>query len=692
MIVTTRKGKHYSLKFMEAVFSENVLNITRKYSYRITDASERTVYQRIHGLKKWANYLQNDSSKATKYLKSFRNNNRPTASHWVAHNIKLSKHLEEAFPSITTRQKHVSAVNWWLKFFADFGITPQSQGLPQPKTLTGAHTEVRPKAKKKTVIDAPTAGDIPEKYQDYISNYIESIAVDDPYREEKISLFINSAKEIAIADDAATPDSFSKLVEEALARRLVRIRNVAEQTFTKALEKRTYWLEEALKGKKNYNDIIQWLSWEKKVGAGKINPFTTRIDRLNNGDVVRSLLNCLIEEESPYYGVGFRYSYLPNFKYQRIRRYLRERNIEVEAEDFVEMVGASKDLLVSAQIILVDELDANPTSVRWLRRDGVVKFSEDLVDTSWVKARANYKRLGLVELALSNGDEWRSAHATIDAVRQATEPYSKHAVPEDRENLFLYNYQNSTASNRRKAGDHVVSTPSENWFNESTQALLSEVAEGLTARSIRASRILLEGLQKGLASAKAKGRHVTALVTNKHYLDKLAYSKKLEDEIRVFMEWLEALVVVDIEDYAAKAGYDESKFASLRQKVIDDGFGGIVCKDPNAGFQEGTVVGDGCGLFLKCLTCKQRSSVFFANKQNITQMILWARALASHVQPLKPKEASKFYMWCQFIDTLYFELQGDDYHNAILMQSENAADLYEAQHGNPYKAVVEGMK
>ncbi|WP_370240143.1 hypothetical protein [Marisediminitalea sp.] len=696
MIVTTDKGKPYSLESMETVFSEDILNIVKKYRYRIITGSDRTVYQRIDGLKKWVDYLKDNKDGTAQFLQTFRVGQRPLENDWLTHRIQLSRHFQIAFPSITTRQKHISAVNWWLKFFSDFGIAPQANGLPHPDLLTEAHMDVRPKGKKKTVIDyavpdSLSSVNIPEKYQEYISDYIDSVAKDDPDGEEKISLLVNAVYEIAMSDSPSSLDSFSKLVEEAIARRLVRIRNRAESAFTKALEKRSYWISEAKKGKEHYNNIIKWLDWEKKAGEGNTNPYTASLDNLSNDEVLQSFLYCLVEKESPYYGVGFRYSFLPRFKYNRIRKYLQKRNLRVVAQDFVEMVGASKELLVSAQVILVDELNANPSSVRQLKRDDVVKFSEDLIETSWVKARANYKRLGLVELALSEGDEWRAAHATIDELKKATEPYSGYAIPENKGNLFLYNYQNSTGSNRRKQGNDVVSTPSENWFNECTQALLSDVAEGLTARSIRASRILLEGLQKGLASAKAKGRHVTELVTRKHYLDKLAYSKKLEDDIRVFMEWLEALIVVDIEDYAIKAGYDEKKFASLQQKIKEDGFGGIVCKDPNAGYQKGTVAGDGCGLFLKCLTCKQRSSVFFANKQNITQMILWSRALASYVKPLNSKEASKFYMWCQFIDTIYEELQGDLMYSAILAESENAADHYEAKYENPYTPVLKGM-
>ena len=476
MILSSEKGKQYSLECLKSVFSEDVLSITKKHGHRVVEGSDRTIYQRIDGLKKWSVYLQKENDDIAEYLKRFCENDKPIEKHWIAHKIKLANYFKQNFISSGTRSKHISAVNWWLSFFADFAIAPRYEGLPHPDPLIDPPVEVRPKSKKKTVIDSNSEVDLPRHLQDYISDYIDSVASDDPDREEKISLLVHSVKEIASSDSKATPDSFSKLVEEALVRRLVRIRNLAELTFTDAINKREHWLQQAQRGKDNYDNIIKWLGWQKQAGAGNVNPFTSVLDDLSKEEVVQSFLYCLVEKNSPYYGVGFRYSYLPTFKYNRIRKYLQKRGITIEAQDFAERVGASKELLISAQIILVDELDANPSPVRELKRDGVIRFSEDLIETPWVKARANYKRLGLIEVAFSDGNEWRSAHDTIQSLKEATEPYSKYAVPEDKENLFLYNYQNSTATNRNKKGDNVVSTPSDNWFNENTQALLSEVA------------------------------------------------------------------------------------------------------------------------------------------------------------------------------------------------------------------------
>tara|TARA_B110000211_G_scaffold235034_1_gene308765 strand:+ start:1251 stop:3365 length:2115 start_codon:yes stop_codon:yes gene_type:complete len=694
MKLISNKKKEYSLTFLEGVVSHDILRVIKDNKHRVIAGAERTVYERIQGLEKWAEFLLKSQDQAASYLRLFKHGDTPRANDWVIHKLKLHQNFEKEFPSKFTRAKHISAVNFWLYFFADFAITPRTQGLPLPNNLTGENDDVRPQSKKKSVIDAECKTDIPEQFKDAITDYISLIAIEDPDREEKISLLINSVKEISNGNgdiDEISVESFPKLVEEGLARRLVRIRELAEKTFTMALNQRLKSVEYAKQGEDNYPQIIQWLDWEKGKDSGNSNPHWEAINKLTDAQVEQALLYCVINKDSEYYGVGFRYSSLKSSKYNRLRKFLRKRCIKFDAEDVINKVGASKELLISAQIILVDELDANPSPVRSISRNGVVKIGADLLKTSFIKARAGYKKLGLIELALtlSGSDKWRSAHDTISLVKDATEAYLQSCIQRDRDNLFIYNYQNSTSSNKLDTGDKlVVSTPSDNWFNENTQSLLSSIGEGLTANSIRQSRILLEGLQNGLLSAQAKGRHVTALVTNAHYLDKIAYAQKLERKMREFIQWLEALIVVDIEDYAKKVGYDDTKFASLKQKVIDDGFGGIVCEDPNAGYQAGTEKGDGCGLFLKCLTCHQRSSVFFANKQNVTQMILWSRAIKDHLLQIDNEEKADFIQWCYFIDTLYSELQQDIAYKAVLLESENEADALIAKHANPYSFVL----
>lgn len=144
MIVTTDKGRPYSLEFMETMFSEDILNIVKKYRHRIIEGSDRTVYECIHGLKQWADYLKSNNDRTAQFLKTFRDGERPVENDWLTHRIQLSQQLQITFRSITTRQKHISVVNWWLKFFADFGIAPQAKGLPQPDLLTETHTVVMP--------------------------------------------------------------------------------------------------------------------------------------------------------------------------------------------------------------------------------------------------------------------------------------------------------------------------------------------------------------------------------------------------------------------------------------------------------------------------------------------------------------------------------------------------------------------
>lgn len=695
MKIRTKKGKSYSLEFIKNVFSDTLCAIIEKNKGRIINGAEKTIYQRIQGLEKWCEHLVKDDSAVASYLKTTDGKDNPIGGDWLSYKIQLSNYLKKEFPSVGSRQKHISAINWWFGFLADFGFAPDSIKLPHPDKDSKENIVIRANAKKKVVLDTTSSADIPEQYQDYISEFIDSVAPDDPDRDIKISLYINATQELAHLGNDHSDAPFHKLMEEALLHRLVRIRNIAEATFRKAKKRRLRFINEARKGEKHFDLLQKWLSWQKGTSGGNTNPHTPELGNLTKRELVRGLLYCVISEKSKFHGVGFRYSSMLTHQYNRLRKYLQKRDITITAEQVIEMVGASKELLVSAQLILVDELTANASSVRNLPRDSTLKVNDHAIATIFDKPRARYRKYYLVEALLTEKDGWHSAYEVINELLEATNSYVGHTIPRDKGNLFLYNYQNSTRLNKESdtSNDkHVISTPSDEWFNVHTQALLSPIASGLTAKSIRESRILLEGLQKGLKSAQSKGRHVTSLVTNKHYLDKIAYTKKLENEIRKFMEWLEALVVIDIENYAAKVGYDEKAFGELQQKIKDDGFGGIVCNDPNAGVQEGTVKGDGCGMFLKCLTCKERSSVFFVNQQNVTQMVLWKRALASHVKGLSEEQASTFYMWCQFIDTIYRELESDPAHEAILLQSENIADQYESENGNPYQDVLKEMQ
>jgi hypothetical protein len=362
-----------------------------------------------------------------------------------------------------------------------------------------------------------------------------------------------------------------------------------------------------------------------------------------------------------------------------IRKELKRRSIKLEAMEYQEYIGGSHDLLIAGYLMLIFDLVANPNAIAELSVNADYRTIANLSGVEWEKKRAN-KILTLNDE--SGMGDYTKASKIVATIRMATRYYRKHCLYSDRNNLFLINYQNKAHSKGRNTGE-PVNMPSGNWFNDHSKSLIKRCTSGEwtgTALSIRASIILLEGLKYGVAAAQTKTQHSYSRTTTS-YLNKLPMRLQHEEKIRSFMEWLEALVAIDIDDFAAKVGLDPVEFESRREQVLASHFGGLHCSDNLSGFQPGSTVGSPCTQIDKCLTCKKRRNLFVASENNIQHLLLWNDALRQARESKLIDITTDWLLWAAFIDSMLERLQKNAKHRAVLAGARKKVN---AMDYNPY--------
>lgn len=681
------------------VFSDSVLKhiVGEDAVNRYSQLSVHTTRQVLTAYHHWAEFIEGGQDKASQYLRDYEGNEAPNQLDFLIHLDRFERHICSAHQdSSSRRQKIRQGINWALKDLANQGVVPSDLSL---SSGSDKGTQIaRPKAKRKVVIESNSKTQLSDDLRRHASSFVNSISTENEDRDEMISLIMNSLKELSASGeiDQHNFQDFSvvwPLVEAALHRRLIRIRETAERAYHEEISKRDTALSLAKKGGAFAKIVTDYFTVPIGKGSARNgcsrNPHQAAFDGLTEKDVECGLLAAYLDPSSPLYLTGYSHK---TAGYQRFNKYRKDNDIgladELSASD---LIGASTRLLVSAQIIFIHDLVANAGGVRSLKRTDHLNIGDVLASISWDKPRAKSRYNGYEKLR--GAEKTTSPSDVFTTIKTITDGYANWSFSgvffrslsngkTEHDLLFLKPGEKATVSNILE-----IKGCDDTWFNKHTREILSEVAEGITATSIRSSIILLDAVRNGEDSARNTARHVSKSAI-RGYIYKLGFTDKLESKMRAFISWLEALVTLDIDDYAERTGYDQSEFLALQGRIRKDGFGGVICKDSDAGFQpEGNK--NGCGLFIKCITCDNREPSFFATQDNVVQLVMWGAAIENGIDAgiiTKDIDSSgDWAMWTLFIQTIYERLDNDPRYKTMLIEAEL---LVRGLGHNPYLSII----
>ncbi|MGB3385016.1 MAG: hypothetical protein WBA64_10070 [Marinomonas sp.] len=373
-----------------------------------------------------------------------------------------------------------------------------------------------------------------------------------------------------------------------------------------------------------------------------------------------------------------------NYNRDHIRRYL----------------GCSNYGMVCAFAFIMLETNANTTSVWGLKEDDLIDLDKKSFQLNWTKKRqrgheAKYKKLPM------RIDELAPQTLTVRDVFlhqiECREKFLNDVIPRDRNFLFLQWHKNNVKISINKRV-YAPTRPSLEFFNRIFKKLCKKASGGAwetTPKAIRGSALLLTGLVTRDATAvMIEGQH-TSLEMGKRYTYHYPEVWQQDKEIRLFLNWYQALFTVDIEGFAEKIGidpilYNENKEFALEQRqkeaqnAINQQFGGIHCIDPTAGAQPGTKAGSVCNKVDKCPTCKQRRGVFVTSINNLANVIQWHEVLVQLNQTLSDNDFYKWRVWHVFTTLILDTFSKDPTHARLMRKAQEKAALTQ----NSYASLI----
>ncbi len=328
--------------------------------------------------------------------------------------------------------------------------------------------------------------------------------------------------------------------------------------------------------------------------------------------------NGIVPYENDVDNTGFKHG---NFITKIIwKGYLNTSTREVAARLY-----ASSELMNAISVILMVDTAINVHSCRTVDRSCLTQSSlKDHVAFLWWKERnGGYQLIRDLDM---NTDDKVSPGTVLKVLLETTESLSKYAS-KNQKNYCFYTTENVTNSS---SGDRILNasgTAYLNWFKKFLERHDELKNLEFTLDMIRPSVLLKVALAtKDPDAVKEMGQHKGYSISM-IYIDKIPNQIIGERRIREFMEWLQVLSSVGIEDFAKKVGIDEKNYDLEKKKILTNNFGGISCKDPLAGEQEGVNKGERCWKIDKCLTCKLRQDIVVASVGNILSVMQWREKL-----------------------------------------------------------------
>ncbi|MGO2514193.1 hypothetical protein [Marinomonas polaris] len=418
--------------------------------------------------------------------------------------------------------------------------------------------------------------------------------------------------------------------------------------------------------------------YDEALGGCATSVLVNYLIRYNEG---RLLLN-----KDSRYGLFWHPDRMSRYNYNRdhIRRYL----------------GCSNYEMVCAFAFIMLETNANTTSIWGLEEGDLIELNDNFFQLNWTKQRqrgheSKYRIFPIRKESLT------TQNLTVRDVfihqLECRKKFLNAVIQKDQKYLFLQWYKNNVKISESERV-YAPTRPSLASFNRYFKMLCEKASNGAwvtTPKAIRGSALLLTGLVTRDATAvMIEGQH-TSLEMGKRYTYHYPEVWLQDKEIRLFLNWYQALFTVDIEGFAEKIGidsilYNENKEFALEQRqkeaqnAINQQFGGIHCIDPTAGAQPGTKAGRVCNKVDKCPTCKQRRGVFVTSINNLANVIQWHEILVQLKQTLSDNEFYKWRVWHVFTTLIVDTFSKDPTHARLMREAQEKAALTQ----NSYASLI----
>lgn len=576
--------------------------------------------------------------------------------------------------------KSISSLNWWLSKLQSEKSIPFFDRIASYPT-----SKVKNREKPSTIIDT--------HLPDHVLKALGAMAVEEP--DEIKRIYTHTRYEVSLLE--AKPSGFDErpLHDQSrwvLETRLATLREGIESQFLEAKHVRL----EGLKVIRQYRHLVplidNLLSWRKEKGQGKENPYADQACALGYEMYLNAMLSWLWyknkklplkESISPdYYRSAKRY-------FSRVREEANLSPLKYKWDDrwFADRLGCGESLIAPAVLMLIFDHCVNPTSAYDIENKPLSnEFGIPVLH--WVKKRAKSALFKFLPINISV-----STDEVIRVVGNATRGYRRHLLDElnIKDKYLFLNYH---SSKEQKTGLLIPRKPEWETFTKYTKSALSKASGAewtSTAHQLRNSILLLTALEAGVEGLQKKAEHSDEnenLAVSTKYADKALVQLQHNESMREFKEWLQTIITLNIEDAAEKLGVDPDDYKKRAEMAVRYRFGGLGCKDPKAGFQEGTVKGVTCNKIARCLFCPQRRNVFIESVQNFVHLLQWEEALnlGAERKEIDPK-APNWFFWMAFIREMLLRVTEDDIaggrKQAMLAEAESIA----ASTPNPYLAI-----
>jgi|TARA_Y100001001_G_scaffold87599_1_gene85726 hypothetical protein len=593
---------------------------------------------------------------------------------WVYFLYRFSRYLKE-INTLGQARKRSQCFNEWLKRMASRGICPS--GLRMPKV-----DKVR-SAPPQTVLHTLSEEQFEQVEALYSSENFSGEA--ELVAEAKL-VCTNVLAEYSDAD--ITGKNLSDLIQATLEKRLSDLYNGAWEVYQAALERRAEGIRLIQVGAEFAPIIDDWLMFPDSFKSKKNKPILARARALSDEQFWAGLLAWYMNYHS-LRGIHAVEGHSPQQVVTRLRNEIKDYRKglrgKYSANEFIELMGASRDLMVSGFLLMMFETCANPGDLGDIKIYDKTQVFDNLAVIDWTKSRAR-KVLSKWD---SSAESRESVTQIFNQILVATKYYRNHAHALDQDRLFLHVYAHSSnAKHRTIAKDYVAGQATyKSFFAHNIESLINRLTDGrwkIRAKGVRASLILLKTLKEGVSAAREMAQHSEGRTT-KGYVASFPFKQKLESHMREYIEWLEALVTIKLDDVAAKLGLNEEEYKRVKDDVLSSQFGSVHCSDPKSGFQPGSLAGVPCNQVMMCMSCEKRRNIFIASENNVANLIQWREALLEAFENRIIDDSNiNWVLWRIYVDTMYDRLSNQLKHKALLLDVERS--LAE-QTENPYRNV-----
>ncbi|RCW75225.1 hypothetical protein DET61_101220 [Marinobacter nauticus] len=676
--VIRHKEKDFSVAELESILAADYLRSVVKIGNRLAKGySLKHMESVVKSIKVFGEFLalQHNASLIPEDLKSGIAPLHSKGS-WMHFLNQFGHYLKENHPSPQV-PKYISCMGLWLKHMAGEMMCPANLEVPNHlplKQKTGKGSILQAKLSEEAEADLETATKALKNLD------LDVLEGDDDLASVAKGVFHDLINQLGNIQGLSS-ENFLLLVQSTLERRLERIYRGALDRFKSAVSKREEGKRLVERGLQYMGVINQWLNYEGSFKFKSAKPILAQVRALTD-DQFESGIHAWCAH---YHQFPRLHPYENQTNDTVLRRYLKERSrrpaIDLSADTMIEYQGASRDLLISAYILITFETCANASSVQRLRLDSKKDITDSLSVVDWVKNRA--------KAVLSKFDVRSDfgLSSIIEAVAEATDTYREFAIRADDSYLFLHAYgADASAKDRQKEEGKFLVKPSGNWFNEQSKMMIREFNDGkwtATLRDIRASILLAHALKYGTNSTQDLAQHANSRTTI-GYLSTPEMKLKHEEKIRAFQEWLQVLVTINIEDIPNKLGLAEDAYEEIKERIVNSRFGGSVCSDPMGGYQPGSVVGKPCTQIMMCMTCEKRLNLFVASEENVAHLLQWRDALKHAFETGRISENNlNWTLWSVFIDTMHDRMERSLKHKGLLHDVRDRISGSE----NPYHRV-----